>query len=60
MGNADKFLKQAKLKRSLALARSELRQPTEPRVSASSPTSFPVKAVDPDVTRMVEDFMRRR
>ena len=44
----------AKAKRQAALNRNELRQPSVPRVSASGPTSAPVKAEDPETRKMID------
>lgn len=52
--------KKAKARRSHALARNELRQPTVPRVAPTGPTSAPIKAGDPETERLVADFLARR
>lgn len=52
--------KKAKARRSHALARNELRQPTVPRVAAAGATSAPVKAADPETDRLVAEFLARR
>ncbi len=48
--------KMAKAKRQAALARPEMLLPSTPRVSAAGATSFAVKAADPELHRMIEDF----
>lgn len=52
--------KRAKNLRAYALARNELRLPSEARQSAAGATSAPVKAVDRETADMVEAFLRRR
>lgn len=52
--------KRAKARRSHALARNELRQPTAPRVAPDGPTSAPIKAADPETDRLVTEFLARR
>ena len=52
--------KMAKARRSHALARNELRQPTVPRVAPAGATSAPIKASDPETARMVDEFLSRR
>lgn len=51
--------KQARYRREKALARAELREPTQPRVSVGV-TSAPIKIEDPAVRSMVDDFLARR
>lgn len=52
--------KKAKARRSNALARNELRQPTVPRVAPAVATSAPIKAADPETDRMIAEFLSRR
>jgi hypothetical protein len=47
-------------RRDNALARRDLREPSAARQAATSPTSFAVKAVDPDVRRMIDEALARR
>ncbi len=57
---AKEILKIAQAKRQSALERNEFKYPSEARVSAASPTSFAVKAADPELSRMVSDFLAKR
>ena len=50
----------ARAKRSSALAREELRQPSSPRVAAPGPTSFALKARDPETDELVAAFLAGR
>lgn len=50
----------AKAGRQIAINRSELRQPSQPRETAAGPTSLAVKAVDPATREMIEAFLARR
>ena len=52
--------KRAKAMRSNALARSELGQPTSPRVSAAGPMSMAVKAEDPVLRALIDAELSRR
>lgn len=52
--------KRAKARRSHALKRVELREPSTPRIAPAGPTSPAVKATDPDVARMIAEFEARR
>lgn len=52
--------RKAKARRAHALSRTELGQPTTPRTSAAGPTSMGIKAIDPETTRMVEEFLAAR
>jgi len=54
---ASEIAKLSKLNRIRALARNELRGPSEPRVSAAGATSFPMKARDPKESAMIEAFL---
>jgi len=56
----NEMARMARAKRDIALERSELRGESVPRRSAAGPTSAPLKARDPNVDRMVEDFLARR
>lgn len=53
-------MKVAKARRQTALERNEFRYPSEPRVPADSATSFPVKAEDPELRKMIDDAIARR
>lgn len=57
---ANENQKKAKARRSHALARNEVCQPTTPRVSAAGVTSAPVKSADPEIDRLVAEFLSRR
>jgi hypothetical protein len=50
----------ARTKRTTALERAEFRYPSEARVAADSPTSFAVKAADPQTSSLVEEFLAKR
>ncbi len=50
----------ARNKRHDALARHELSQPSTPRTSAASPTSFALKAQDPAIRAMIDAEIERR
>jgi len=57
---ANENMKRSKAKRDAALARVEIGYPTEPRVSAAGPTSFPVKADDVNDRRLIDEALARR
>lgn len=57
---AKEILRIAKAKRQSALERKEFAYPSEARVSAASPTSFPVKDVDAGTAAMIADFLAKR
>lgn len=48
------------IRRGKALKRSELEEPTHARTPAPGATSFPLKASDPEVDRLVAEFQGRR
>lgn len=50
----------AKAKRDGALARVELRGPSEPREPAAGATSFPVKARSENDDALIRDFLARK
>lgn len=50
----------ARAARSRALNRTELRYASEPRAPAQGSTSFPVKVVDPEVQRMIDEALAKR
>lgn len=52
--------RRGRAKREAALARPELRDPTEARVSAAGPVSMGVKPIDPNHDRMVAEFLAAR
>ena len=54
------ILRIAKAKRQSALERKEFAYPSEARVSAASPTSFPVKAVDDETARLIAEYVDKR
>lgn len=49
-----------KARRQLALDRPELRQPSEARTSPVGPTSYPIKAEDPETRRLIDEALARR
>lgn len=49
--------KRSKARREGALARNELRGPSDPRQSAAGPTSHAVKAVDPSTREAIDRFL---
>lgn len=53
-------VRRTKARRADALARIELREPSSPRVAPAAPTSFPIKAEDPEVRRMIDEALARR
>lgn len=57
---ANEVARIAKAKRNTALERAEFRYPSEPRVSAASPTSFAIKDADPELSRMVAEYLAKR
>ena len=57
---AKEILKIAQAKRQSALERNEFKYPSEARVSAAGATSFSIKAADPELSRMVADFLAKR
>lgn len=52
--------RRAAARRSGALARNELREPSSPREPAAGATSFPVKAVDPAVESAIAAFLAKK
>lgn len=48
-----------KLQRDIAVERKELLWPTNEREAASGPVSAPIKARDPEVDRLVSEFLSR-
>lgn len=58
--NAERNRKMAMGRRSSALARNELRQPSERRTVPAGVTSFAMKDVDLETQRMVAEFLARR
>jgi len=58
--SAKETSRQAKAKRDVALERGEFRYPSEARVAAASPTSFPVKAEDAETRRLIDEALARR
>ena len=50
----------SKARRDHALARRDLREPSEPRETAASPTSFAVKTVDSETRRMIDAALAAR
>ena len=52
--------KKAKARRHFALARLELRGPSEPRTAPTGATSFPVKAMDPETQRLIDEALKRK
>jgi hypothetical protein len=58
--NPKRALLERKMRYQLALDRPELRIATTPRRPAASPTSFPIKAEDPDTRRIIDEALARR
>lgn len=58
--SANETMRKAKSKRELALARNEFRYPSEPRTAPDSATSFPIKAEDPALRRLIDEAIARR
>jgi hypothetical protein len=54
---ADERIKRAKARREGALARAELREPSEPRAAPQGATSFPVKVRDPGIDAAIQAFL---
>jgi hypothetical protein len=52
--------RKARHRRETALARAELRGPSEPRVQSGGVTSFPVKAEDPVIRALIDSFRARQ
>lgn len=50
----------ARLRRDTALARDELRMPTEARQTSQGVTSFAIKVGDPKTREMIDNFLARR
>ena len=50
----------ARERRQRALNRTELRYASEPRAPAQGSTSFPVKVIDPEVQRMIDEALAKR
>jgi hypothetical protein len=50
----------ARAARSRALNRTELRYASEPRAPAQGSTSFPVKVIDPEVQRMIDEAIAKK
>ena len=55
-----RFEQIAKGKREDALGRLEFRYPSEPRAAAAGATSFPVKADDPAIRKMIDEALALR
>lgn len=53
-------LKKAKARRATALERNEFRVPSEPRTAPAGATSFPIKAEDPALRRMIDEAVAKR
>lgn len=58
--SASETARHAKAKRSTALMRVELRQPSTPRVAAAGVTSMAVKEQDTATRKMIDDAIARR
>lgn len=52
--------RRSKAKREAALARIEFAYPSAPRSPAAGPTSFAIKADDPDDRRLIEEALAKR
>lgn len=50
----------ARERRQRALNRTELRYASEPRAPAQGSTSFPVKVIDPEVQRMIDEALAKK
>lgn len=57
---ANQSTRNAKAKREYALERMELRETSTPRVPAAGVTSFPVKAQDETIRRLIEAALAKR
>ncbi len=57
---AKEIEKIAKAKRQSALERGEFRRPSEARVSAASQTSFAVKTLDDETSRLIAEYVEKR
>lgn len=52
--------RRAAARRSGALARNELREPSSPRQAAAGATSFPIKKVDAESAAAIAAFLAKR
>lgn len=50
----------ARARRDKALQRAELRGPSMPHTAPDGPTSAPIKMVDPDIRKMIDDAIAQR
>ena len=57
---AKEIFKIARAKRQSALERGEFKYPSEARVSAASPTSFAVKTVDDETSKLIAEYVEKR
>lgn len=57
---ANENQRRARARREGALARAEFRYPSSPRDAPVSPTSFPVKKVNPADQAAIEAFLRSK
>lgn len=53
-------LLKTKARRQHALARQELRGPSEPRTAPTGTTSFPIKLTDPETQRLINEALAKR
>lgn len=51
--------RRARARRDFAMARDELRQATVPRESSAGPVSAPIKIMDAETKRMIEEYKQR-
>lgn len=56
----EELQRRAAARRTGALARAELREPSVPREAADGATSFPVKARDPETAAAIAAFLNRK
>lgn len=56
----DESQRRSKAKRDAALARTEFAYPSSPRVAAAGPTSFALKADDPNDRRLIDEALAKR
>lgn len=49
-----------KARREFAMARQELRGPSEPRTAPAGATSFPIKLTDPETERLINEALAKR
>lgn len=60
MNRASTNLKIAKERRAVAIQRNEFRYPSVPRHAAAGATSFAIKDADPELRRLVMEYLAKR